>query len=338
MNSDVQGNVNPEKPIEARAVGALIGNIYDRGTVKGADDRLYEIYPAALAPDRGDYLAYIVREFRPVSTVEIGLAWGLSTLFILGTLSENGHAEPHVVMDPFQWYGYHDAALRLLRDNGLERMVEFHREPSVFFLPKLAEQGRKFDFAFIDGDHSYEAVLCDFWLLDPLIKPGGVIVFDDIWAEGVDRVCGLTQLFGYAMHSEHLDPGFIYRPLMRTYVKTGKLGFRQQLEIEKLEWQFKKARATTILSIDGTLDFSNVGLRRRAAHDSAHDGLMALRKGERDLARLHFYRALRDRPLKLKTYMRLARTFLPLGLARALSGRRVHGEISEPNSETISLR
>jgi len=41
-------------------------------------------------------------------------------------------------------------------------------------------QNQKFDFIFIDGDHSYEGVKKDFEMYSPLIKPGGYIAFHDI--------------------------------------------------------------------------------------------------------------------------------------------------------------
>lgn len=37
----------------------------------------------------------------------------------------------------------------------------------------------KVDILFIDGDHSYQAVINDFMLYSGLVKPGGYIVFDD---------------------------------------------------------------------------------------------------------------------------------------------------------------
>ncbi len=40
--------------------------------------------------------------------------------------------------------------------------------------------GRKIDFLFIDGDHSYEGVRSDFELYGPLVRPGGLIAFHDI--------------------------------------------------------------------------------------------------------------------------------------------------------------
>lgn len=45
-----------------------------------------------------------------------------------------------------------------------------------------------FDFVFVDGNHSYEAVKRDFSHAVDLLKPGGVIVFHDALSwEGVNR-------------------------------------------------------------------------------------------------------------------------------------------------------
>ena len=43
--------------------------------------------------------------------------------------------------------------------------------------------GHEIDFAFIDGDHTYEGVKQDFQMYGPLVRPGGLIAFHDI----VDR-------------------------------------------------------------------------------------------------------------------------------------------------------
>ena len=61
--------------------------------------------------------------------------------------------------------------------------------------------------------------------------------------------------------------------------------------------------------------------RRAYASALGYEGLLAMRSGDMRAARHHFARALREHPLDLKTAMRFARTFLPLKLARALSGR-----------------
>src|SRR5271167_4411233 len=54
------------------------------------------------------------------------------------------------------------------------------------------------------------------------------------------------------------------------------------------------------------------GTRRAYASALGYEGLVAMHAGDIPAARLHFARALRERPLDLKTAMRYLRTFLPL--------------------------
>lgn len=49
---------------------------------------------------------------------------------------------------------------------------------STDVLPKLV-QAKRFDFIYIDGDHSYEGAKADAELAYPLLKKGGVMIFDD---------------------------------------------------------------------------------------------------------------------------------------------------------------
>ncbi|MGD1026189.1 glycosyltransferase [Candidatus Binatus soli] len=66
----------------------------------------------------------------------------------------------------------------------------------------------------------------------------------------------------------------------------------------------------------------HVVARRRAPRSIlGYIGLRALREGDRTLARRAFARAIRFDPLRIKNYLRLARTILPDAMARALSGR-----------------
>jgi|GEM_PF-1951656 len=55
-------------------------------------------------------------------------------------------------------------------------------------IDKLIEESEKFDCAFIDGQHEREAVLHYFNRLLPLIKKGGIIIFDDIyWSDDMNQ-------------------------------------------------------------------------------------------------------------------------------------------------------
>ena len=203
-------------PELAHALREEIRQAYQLGCVEGSDGRCYEIYPDSVTPERAAFVQSACSAAAPSATLEVGMAWGMSTLGILSVLAESGRRfRPHVVMDPFQKPRYRNAALLGLRRAGAERLIEFHARPSVALLPQLA--GRSFDFAFVDGGHHYSTVFCDVWLLHPLLRPGSIVVLDDVWFDDVRRVCAFAEKhLGYRVHSEYpAGPG--EQPLLRAY-------------------------------------------------------------------------------------------------------------------------
>ena len=72
-------------------------------------------------------------------------------------------------------------------------------------------------FVFVDGAHHYSAVFCDLWLLHPLLRPGSVVVVDDVWFDDIGRACKFAEInLGYKFHSEYPSGG--QQPLLRAYV------------------------------------------------------------------------------------------------------------------------
>ena len=125
---------------------------------------------------------------RPTVTLEIGMAWGMSTLSILSAQCERcrrfrstrGHrslASRH----------YRRAALLSLERAGAEALIEFHHQPSVSRAPQAC--GPQLDFVFVDGAHHASRVFCDLWPLHPLLRPGSVVVVDDVWFDDIQRAC-----------------------------------------------------------------------------------------------------------------------------------------------------
>lgn len=62
--------------------------------------------------------------------------------------------------------------------------------------------GRKIDFLFIDGDHSYEGVKQDFEVFSPLVKKNGLIAFHDILPVQGQPGCGVDRLWA-EISSDH---------------------------------------------------------------------------------------------------------------------------------------
>jgi predicted O-methyltransferase YrrM len=128
--------------------------------------------------EEGDYLYSLVRHLRPSLTVEIGMANGLSTLFVAHALRENG-AGRHVAIDPFQSTDWRGAGMALLRKAGLADLVELREQFSHQALPELERQGVRAGFIFIDGAHLFDYVMADFLVSDRLLETNGMIAFDD---------------------------------------------------------------------------------------------------------------------------------------------------------------
>lgn len=129
--------------------------------------------------DEAELLAHVVDEIKPVTSIEVGLGYGFSALTIL----LSGHRElakrTHIVMDPHQSEYWHNRGLQHIERAGVAKAVEFHEDMSYRVLPKLEARGVIVDFAFIDGWHTFDFAFVDFFYVDKLLRPGGVVMFDD---------------------------------------------------------------------------------------------------------------------------------------------------------------
>jgi len=81
-----------------------------------------------------------------------------------------------------------NANMNALADNQHERgkniLVRAIRNTSVQGLAELIHEGREFDFIYIDGSHIAKDVLIDACMSWPMLKSGGVMVFDDYMWRG----------------------------------------------------------------------------------------------------------------------------------------------------------
>jgi len=132
-------------------------------------------------PAEAAFLARIVASVRPTTSVEIGMAMGVSALAICGALPKIPGVR-HIVIDPLQncfplWAGI---GLHNLRQAGHAALIDFIEVPSFMALPRLQAAGRKIDFAFIDGCHAFDHVFVDLFYIDKLLRVGGVVAFDDV--------------------------------------------------------------------------------------------------------------------------------------------------------------
>ena len=127
---------------------------------------------------------------KPASTLEIGLAFGASSLVFTESHREL-NCQPqkqHIAIDPFQT-DYWDACGWLVNERaGLAGYLELIERYSCYELPALAQRNSKFGLVYIDGSHQFEDVFVDFYYISRLVEMGGVVAFDDSSDKQVAKV------------------------------------------------------------------------------------------------------------------------------------------------------
>jgi len=169
-------------------VNPVLERLYRDNFVVHKNGRRKPVCPPGLTPERGDYLFQLVRARCPTLTLEIGFAYGISTLHIAEALRRNGRGH-HIVIDPHQRTRFDGLGLGHVEEAGLSSWITFHEEPAELCLPRLVQEGFRLDLAFDDSGHLFDHVITEFVFLAQLLRTGGVLVVDDAGLPGVGRAC-----------------------------------------------------------------------------------------------------------------------------------------------------
>jgi predicted O-methyltransferase YrrM len=174
---------------DAVKVRVLIERLIRDGTALAhSDGSVHTLFPVAASAAEGEALRdWVIRE-RATRTIEIGLGYGISTLYICEALLANGNeAAPHVAIDPNQASRFANCGLQFLDEAGIGGRVEHHAEESQIALPRLLSGGSRFDFAFVDGNHRFDRVFLDLIYLGRLLEPGRIVFVDDYQLHSIAR-------------------------------------------------------------------------------------------------------------------------------------------------------
>ena len=165
----------------------LIDEIYSTQKVIGADDKPRDAFPVSLLYADGKALHQVITETKSLRTLEVGMAYGISTLFILQGLEDNGSGE-HIAVDPYQKGWWEEIGKLNVARAGFSSSFRCCEAPSFMVLPQLLSEGKEFDFIFIDGNHRFEFTLVDYFFADRLLRVGGRIMFHDTWLPSIRKV------------------------------------------------------------------------------------------------------------------------------------------------------
>ncbi|MBV8213605.1 MAG: class I SAM-dependent methyltransferase [Verrucomicrobia bacterium] len=164
----------------------ILEEILEKRVVVDSKGKEYPLH-AHTSPEQGEFLSQLVTQVDANVCVEVGLAFGISSLYIAEAISKK--TAPRLIsIDPFQKQYWHDIGRLNLERAGYSSFVEFHEGSSNLVLPELLANGEHIDFAYVDSVKVFDALLIDAYYLTRLLKIGGLLVFDDCDFPGVKRM------------------------------------------------------------------------------------------------------------------------------------------------------
>jgi predicted O-methyltransferase YrrM len=186
------------------------------------------LYEAMSALDFGDY----IRAFRAVRAatryIEIGTYDKGNLGYLLPILANDATIIDIDIHANEEQAGKVRCALR--KAQTYHQIVGNSQDQSTAELAAEKLGGGQADAVFIDASHTAEAVLTDYALYSPLVRPGGLVMFHDVLWTGDDRYLGVSQAIEFI---DKLTPVYvvtasqpIYRfmPVLRKEVAWGGIG------------------------------------------------------------------------------------------------------------------
>src|ERR1700733_2878238 len=121
------------------------------------------------------------------TVLEVGMAFGVSSLGILTALRDIGQNGRLISIDPVQTPDWKGCGLASIARAGLKERHEMHEDYDYNVLPRLLASGLKIDFAYIDGWHTFDYTLLDWWFVDRMLTVGGIAAFNDCSWPAVEK-------------------------------------------------------------------------------------------------------------------------------------------------------
>lgn len=206
-----------------------IDRIYEAGVVVGRSGLVHQLH-SAIDREEGEFLCSIIRADPTIRrTLEVGCAYGLSSLYICGA-TRNRDGALHTIIDPFQNTQWDGVGLRHLEDAGIDffNLLEIKSE---FALPQLLEHNEgRYDFVFLDGWHTFDHTLLDCFYATRLLRVGGVLAIDDVSFSSIRRVVDFLK--NYPCYEEQ---GSVRRDVAKSWRKIAARALA--LPLDQAQWR-----------------------------------------------------------------------------------------------------
>lgn len=154
-------------------------------------------YPLSAEVDlvEGEFLhQLILGDSRITKTLEIGCAYGLSSLFICDALLGRAGVS-HTALDPYQYTEWHGIGAANLKRAEIQFASIIERKSEIGLAELLVTGEGSFDFVLIDGLHTFDQTMLDLYYANRLVRVGGYIAVDDCHAPPVAKAVSCLERF-----------------------------------------------------------------------------------------------------------------------------------------------
>jgi predicted O-methyltransferase YrrM len=168
-----------------------IQEIYKDGKIENEKGEIKKL-TSAIGPLEGYHLYSLVYKNDLKQVLEVGMANGISGLFVCQALSDlakdtGNKSRKLTSIDPFQSSQWENAGITSIKKAKLKTYHTLIEEKSFIAMPNLVQAKKKYDMVFIDGMHLFDYTLIDLFYADQLLNIGGIIALDDIRHPGTGK-------------------------------------------------------------------------------------------------------------------------------------------------------
>jgi predicted O-methyltransferase YrrM len=155
-------------------------------------------------PDwEGDFIWSVITTHKLRKSLETGFGTGSTALYML---SATGGGE----VTSIDWSAtqFNEIGKRLLEQTNAKSHTLIE-EPSERALSRLYIEGRAFDFAYLDGWKTFDHLALETYIVNRMLKDGGVLMFDDTRMPSVNKIARMLvshynyQEIAYTDHNEN---------------------------------------------------------------------------------------------------------------------------------------
>ncbi len=156
---------------------------YIRGLMPERDQLLTRLeekaareFVSIVVPEVAQFLRFMATQAKAKNILEIGTAIGYSTILLARIAQANGGKVTTIEINQPRY----EKAQQSVQESGLADIITIIKSHAADILPNLQEE---YDFIFVDAAKGQYGAF--FEQLYPRLSPGGVIIFDNVLADGL---------------------------------------------------------------------------------------------------------------------------------------------------------